>query len=441
MTKMKILHAGMILAILGLVNIALAQNTLTPSEVVRITLENNYNIKIAKNDVSVAENNTRPSANGYLPTVNATGRANSSLGSSTQKFSNGNENNVVNSFNWGSSASIGANYTIYDKTRGVTVNQLKEVVQLFDLQLRQTIENNLFSVFTNYFEVARLTANEKVLEQTLGVSQQRLLRAKYQYDYGQGIRLDVLNAEVDIKRDSINLLNLRNQLSNAKHNLNFAMGQEVSSLVEVDTLVEYMNGLSLEMLLKEAQENNVLIDLINQNLSISAYDLKLINAARLPTLGATTSYDFSFSDNAPGAFIDLSRSRGLAAALNVSWNIFDGGRRKVQRDNTQINIESQVIQKEQILQQLERDVANAWESYQNALFVLQAEAQNLSTNRLNFQRTEELFRVGQITSVEFRQAQLNLLNAATNYNTAKYAAKIIEIQLIQLSGGILDMEF
>ena len=113
----------------------------------------------------------------------------------------------------------------------------------------------------------------------------------------------------------------------------------------------------------------------------------------------------------------------------------------MQRDNTQINIESQVIQKEQILQQLERDVANAWESYQNALFVLQAEAQNLSTNRLNFQRTEELFRVGQITSVEFRQAQLNLLNAATNYNTAKYAAKIIEIQLIQLSGGILDMEF
>jgi outer membrane protein len=440
MTKIKIIHTGLMVALVFMANISLGQDILTQADIVRITLENNYNIKIAKNDVALAENNTRAGATGYLPTVNASTGANGSLGSSRQLFSNGNENVVINSFNWGANASVGVNYTILDKTRSVTLNQLKEVAQLSDLQLRQTIENNLIEVFANYFEVARLTANERVQEQTLEVSEQRLLRAKYQYDYGQGIRLDVLNAEVDIKRDSINLLNLRNQLRNARRNLNVAMGRVVTTPVEVDTLVEYQNDINLDQLIGRAQNENILVELIEQNLAISAYDLKLFQAARLPTLGANTSYDFNFSDNAPGAFIDLSTNRGLGGALTVSWNIFDGGLRRVQRDNARINIESQTIQREQILQQLERDVINAWENYQNALFILQAEAQNLATNRLNFQRTEEQFRVGQINSVEFRQAQLNLLDAATNYNTAKFDAKIIELQLIQLSGGLLDLE-
>ena len=414
---------------------------LTQKEAVEITLKNNYNIQIAENDVEVAQNNTRKGPNGYLPSVNASANANSSLGSSRQKFSNGNENVVDNSFNWGSNGSVGVNYTLVDLSRDKTLKQLKEIASLSDLQLRQIVENNLLEVFSNYFEVARLTQNANVLEQTLEVSEQRLLRAKYQYDYGQGLRLNVLNAEVDVKRDSINLLNINNQLSNAKRNLNFAMGRVVTTSLEVDTTVIYQSNLTLDQLVKDALTNNVLISLIEKNLDITASDLAIIQASRLPTLGANASFDFNFSDNAPGSFIDLSTSRGLAAGLSLSWNIFDGGRRKLQRDNTYISIESQRIQKQQLLQQLERDILNAWESYQNALFILKAEEKNLSTNQLNFQRTEEQFKVGQITSVEFRQAQINLLTAATNYNSAKYDAKIIELQLIQLSGGLLDLAF
>ena len=107
-----------------------------------------------------------------------------------------------------------------DKARALTVKQLEEVANLTDLQLRQTIENNVLTVFNNYYEVARLEQNSSVLEQTIELSKKRLQRAQYQYDYGQGIRLNVLNAEVDIQRDSINLMNLRNQIANAKRNLN-----------------------------------------------------------------------------------------------------------------------------------------------------------------------------------------------------------------------------
>ncbi len=275
-----------------------------------------------------------------------------------------------------------------------------------------------------------------MLGQTIALSEQRLLRARYRYEYGQGIRLDVLNAEVDIQRDSINFLNSKNQLANAKRNLNVAMGRAVDIALEVDTLVGYDPALRLDQLVFSALENNILIRLANQNLDIFAQDLNVINAAQKPTIGASAGYNFNFSDNATGSFVDLSNSRGFSAAVNLSWNIYDGGRRKVQREINTINVANQRILKEQLQDQIRRDVANAWETYQNALFILRAEQKNLATNRLNFERTEEQFKIGQVSSVEFRQAQLNQLNAATSCNTAKYDAKVIELQLLQLAGRL-----
>lgn len=421
-----------------LINTLVAQNILSKAQAVQITLENNFNIQLAKNDLAVAQNSTSRELNNYLPTVNATAGVNSRLGGSSQKFGNGNENTTSNAFNWGSNATLQANYTLIDKTRDLTVKQLEEVANLTDLQLRQTIENNVLDVFNNYYEVARLAQNSAVLEQTIEVSKKRLQRAQFQYDYGQGIRLNVLNAEVDIQRDSINLLNLKNQLANAKRNLNVAMGRTVTTDFLVDTVIYYQSNLSLENLIKSAQTNNILIKVLNQNLAVSALDFDIIESTKKPTLGASANYNFTFSDNAPGSFVDVSNTRGLSTALTLSWNLYDGGRRKIQNQNAKINIASQLIQKEQILQQLERDVINAWESYQNALFILQAEAKNLTINQLNFERTEEQFKVGQVTSVEFRQAQLNLLNAGTNLNTARFDAKVIEIQLLQLSGQLME---
>lgn len=415
-----------------------AQTILTKAQAVQITLENNYDIEIAKNNVEVAQNNTSRELNGYLPTVNANAGINSRLGGSSQTFSNGNENTTSNAFNWGNNAGVQANYTLIDKTRDLAVNQLEEVANLTDLQLRQTIENNVLAVFNNYYEVARLAQNAGVLEQTIDLSKQRLQRAQYQYDYGQGIRLNVLNAEVDIQRDSINLLNLKNQLANAKRNLNVAMGRSTTTDFVVDTLVTYNQTLNLEQLIQAAKDNNILVQVLNQNLAVSALDFDIIESSKKPTLGANASYDFSFSDNAAGSFIDISNSRGLSAGVTLSWNLYDGGRRKLQTQNAKINVDNQLIQKEQIQQQLERDVINAWESYQNALFILRAEEKNLRINRLNFERTEEQFKVGQVTSVEFRQAQLNLLNAATSLNSAKFDAKVIEIQLLQLSGQLME---
>ena len=81
-----------------------------------------------------------------------------------------------------------------------------------------------------------------------------------------------------------------------------------------------------------------------------------------------------------------------------------------------------------------------YELYQNTLFILEVQRQNVIASQNNFGRTQERFKLGQILSIEFRQAQTNLLNAQTAVSNAKYDTKLIELELLQLAGELLNVE-
>ncbi len=131
----------------------------------------------------------------------------------------------------------------------------------------------------------------------------------------------------------------------------------------------------------------------------------------------------------------------MNAGINLTWNIFDGGSTRTRVSNAKIALDNQQILLEQQKVNIENNLKNTWENYNNQLFILTAQEQNVLTNQNNFDRTQERFKLGQITSVEFRQAQINLINSKTAYNNAKFDAKLIELQLLQLSGDIMNIKF
>jgi outer membrane protein len=110
----------------------------------------------------------------------------------------------------------------------------------------------------------------------------------------------------------------------------------------------------------------------------------------------------------------------------------------VQEQNAKINQLNQQLNLDLTYQQVVRDFENAWSDYKNRLIVWRALEQNVVTSRLNFERSEEKYRLRQITNIEFRQAQSNLLNALTAQNRAKYDAKLSELQVYSIAGKIQD---
>jgi outer membrane protein TolC len=419
-----------------------AQELITPEKAVSLALENNYGIKIAKTDVEIAENNADILNSGYLPTLAGNAGANYNLDDTEVGFSDG-TNRVLNGAESSSyNASVDLDYTLFDGLgRSYDYKQFKETKQLTELQARETIENTIVQLFTIYYNVAELIENEDALSQTLTISKERLIRAEYQFDYGQANKLASLNAEVDINNDSISLMNTLQELNNAKRDLNFVLGNTIPDDFTIDTEVAFDNLYDKSELLAKTRDNNISILQINKNIDINALGIKSETSAYLPTVGLSGSYGWNKNNNNAASFAAYSINTGLSAGLSLSWNLFDGGSTITNVRNAKVNLEAQKILKEQLLVSIVRDFNNAWDDYENKLRVYRLQEHNIKTAENNFDRTEEQFKLGQINSIEFRQAQLNLLNAELSRNQAKYLAKIAEMQMLQISGDLLNIEF
>ena len=425
-----------------LANAQTIEKILSKEEALQLALENNYGIQISNNNVEIAKNNKNLLNTGFLPTVTGNAGAIYNIDNTEATFSNGNVTSLEGAESNRYNASINLNYTLFDGLgRRYNYKQLKEQYNLSELQARETIENTVLQLFSVYYNVAKLSEDVVLLKQNLKISQDRLERVNYQFDYGQNTKLAVLNAEVDVNNDSINLLNTKQLLENSKRDLYVVLGKNELPNFNVDTLVSFGLQPTRDELYKKVSANNVTLKQLEKNILISDFQLKSNKSGYLPSIGLTGTYGWNKNNNNAASFVATSTNTGLSGGINLSWDIFNGGRNRTQVQNAKINLNNQKLQKQQVELQISRDFNNAWEDYQNKLFVLQTQEKNVQTSSDNFNRTEERFKLGQITSIEFRQAQLNLINAKNAKNGAKYEAKLAELQLMQLSGDLLNSSF
>ncbi|MEH6620142.1 TolC family protein [Maribacter arcticus] len=438
MIRLRFIH---LLLLIPVCTVFAQENTLSKEDAIALALKNNFGVIIAKNNLKIADNNKNILNSGYLPSL--TGNAGGSFDQNNQEatFQDGSVRAIDGAETTRYNASLNLNYTLFDGLgRWYDYKRLKEEYGLSELETRETIETTMIQLYTVYFEVARLTENIKVLEDTFSNTQKRLQRSEYSFDYGQTNKLDVLNAQVDLVNDSINLMNTRQTFRNTKRDLNLLLNRDLASSFEVDTVIAFVNPISLEEFLDKGIANNVSVLQTEKNIKINDYAYKSSKSVFLPTVGLTGSYGWNEGNFPATNFLASSVSTGLSAGLNLTWNLFDGGNSITQIKNAKIVLDNQETIKEQIEQQVFRDVQNAKENYLNRLQVFSLQEQNVVTNQNNFERSNEQFQLGSITSIEFRQAQINLLNAQTNKNLAKYDAKLAELQLLQLTGQLLNIE-
>jgi outer membrane protein TolC len=416
-----------------------AQEILTVQKAIEIAVEKNYDVRIAKNNSSISEVEKSTLNSGYLPRVSLSSGVNYSDESQNVTFSEGDPINISGAVTESYNASITAEYTLFDGfERKFTNLKNKENFNLKKIEEKQSIENTIVSIYQMYYDVAFQSEVVKNLALNVANSRDRLDRAKRRTKFGQGTKLDELNAQVDLNNDSISYATSLKDLNNLKRKLNLLLGRKIEETYEIDTLVQFSEMLSVEDIIASSEENNVSSLLRKQNLLLSDLEISINKAKFLPKVSGSAGYRWAESINPPTNFLATNESYGVNLGLNLTWNIFDGGRSKTQVKTAKIRKENRAIELLQAKEQLKSDVLNAYDDYKNKLFKLQAEAQNVALNELSFSRTQKQFSLGQINSLEFRQTQINKLNALNNYARAKYDLKIAEINLKQLSGKLVE---
>ena len=419
------------------------QDKLTVNDAVKLALENNLDIKISENQNEILKNNASFLNSGYLPRVSSRvgfNKSNQNIEIETPNNLSGKLDNMKseNSF-----SNVSIEYILFDNNgRKFNYKKSKELSNRSGLEVKEVIENTLLQLYTVFYEVCRLSEEKDIVKSSLEISKSRLERNKIKFDFGQSTKLELLNAEVDVNTDSIRYLNAVKNLSNAKRDLNLVMNVDLNSDYILDKEIVYNSAENIINFYDNASKNNTKLKIYAKSVEISDFELKSIRSTYLPTVGLNGSYDWneSINDN-PYAFFNKNIYDGISGGINLRWDIFNQGKRITANKNAKVMLENSKIEKEKAFLIFQKELNNSYETYNNNLFILEVQEQSLNTSNNNFLRNLEKYDIGIVSSIEFRNAQLNLLNAKLSRNTARYEAKLSELYFLKISGKIIDASF
>ncbi len=424
------------MALVFFTSVASAQQLLTLEEAVRIALENNYNIRIARNDVDIAENNVSRANAGFIPSVNANLTNNNTIQNSSQTRATGEvteRNNARgSSLNYG----VGLNWTVFDGFRMFArYDQLQELQKLGEANLQLTILTTLGDVISNYYNLVQQQQQLRAYDTAVAISRLRVETAQTRFEIGRAARLEVLNAQVDYNTDTTSYLRQLESYRNAQITLNQLLAREATIVFSVAEDFNIDTKLLLPQLMSQALTNNPTLRAALVSRRIAELDLRLVRANRYPVIGLNTGYNFNRSESALG-FATLNTGRGFNYGLTASVNIFNGFLQRRNERNASIAIESAGLDYERVNQSLNAQLATAYQTYQTNLSLVQLEENNVRIARQNLDITMARYRLGSITQVEIRDAQLNFVNATVRLNSARYQAKLAEVALREISGNL-----
>jgi outer membrane protein TolC len=413
-----------------------AQEILTLQDAVKIALENNYEIKIATNNLSIDKTNVASGNAGMLPKITANVTDNNAIQNLSQTRADGTVLTLDNAKNSSLNYGVGLDWTVFDGFKMFAkYDQLKELQKLGESQLKLAILSKISALNTTYFDLVQQQQQLSALDTTIVISNQRLTLAQNRFTIGKASKLEVLNAQVDLNTDTVALLRQKELYANTKVLLNQILARDAKNDFKVQQEITVDSQLKLPELIALAEKQNPQLESQIITKRISELQFKQINAARYPTLKVTTGYTFVDSRSDLG-FTTQSSARGLNYGFGASLNLFDGFAQKRNEKVAKIAIENATILIDQQNLALKTELTTSFQTYLTNLELITLEAKNEAIAKQNLTITLDKFRIGTITTLEFRTAQLNYINAKVRFNDAQYQAKISEIALKELAGNL-----
>ena len=413
-----------------------AQEVLTIKDAVAIALENNFEIKIASNNLNIDKVNMSEGNAGMLPTITGTVVDNNRVQNSSQTLQTGQVNSLKNAKNNSLNYGVSLDWTIFDGLRMFArYDQLKELQKLGETRLKQTILLKIAEVNATYFDLVQQQQQLIAIDSTILISSQRLQLAENRFKIGKASKLEVLNAQVDLNTDKVTLLRQKELYANTKIKLNQILARDVKKEFTVLNDIKVDNSLVLPQLIELAKQQNPQLQTQIIAKNVSELQLKQVKAARYPVVSLNTGYNFQNTESSLG-FTRESSARGFNYGFSATLNIFDGFAQNRNEKIAKFELENTKLAIEQQSQVLESQLSTFYQTYLTNLELINLEQNNEAIAKQNLAITIDKLKIGTITTIEFRAAQLNYVNARVRNSNAQYQAKLSEIALKELAGNI-----
>ena len=416
-----------------------AQEVYSLKQCIETGLERNYSIRIIRNEQLISDNNATQGNAGYLPTIDLSGGFSGTVNNNRNKLSDGTteKENGVNSET--GNIGLNVNWTVFDGF-GIQAEyaRLKELKKMGELDTRLTIEDFVATLSGEYYNMIRQYIRLRNLRSSLDLSRERVRIAEERYHIGSGSRMDLQQAQVDFNADSSNVLNQLEVAHTSRIRLNelMALDNIDEQIALKDSVIRPNIFLDEVDLWQSTLASNASLLIAQKNQTLSELDYKKVKSRDYPYVKLNAGYGYTANWYEVGA-TDLQQRLGLNYGLTVGLNLFDGFNRRRERRNARIQIENSQLKKQELELGLRADMSNLWMAYRNNLDLWSLEKENVIVALENHRIAIDRYKLGELSGIELREAQISLLEAEERQSIAEYSTKLCEISLLQLSGQIL----
>ncbi|MFO7864120.1 MAG: TolC family protein [Salinivirgaceae bacterium] len=413
---------------------ALGQEPLSFYDAISKALENNYDIRIAQKELDVAQNNNNPGAAGMWPSITLSANQ-------RNQFIDQNNPKSQQTFSNEIAPGLNLNWLIFGGfSVQITREKLSQLENLSDGMHSLVVENTLQAVVLAYQKALLEKEQLELTRQLMQLSADLWEYTGNQKKYGNATTFDVQQAHTSYLEDSSNNILQGVNYRNALRNLNLIMGEEpTKSYVLSGTFEPILEDLKLASIIEQAQSNNQTLrnQFINQ--SILESNVQLGKSRMYPTFSLSTGVNYTYGS---AKIDDLTRSTSdplmVYGNFSLNFNLFDGGNVRRSIQNAQIDLEKNQLQTEQMHNRIKMQLSASYDLYNVRKQLYAVAVENEQLRQINLDLADRSFKRGTINSINFRQVQLNYLNASLAKLQSIYNLMDAYTEVMRLSGGILQ---
>lgn len=380
--------------------------TLTLDQAVDYALQNNTDVQSQIQSVQLAKAEYIQARSAIFPQLNLLGEGERLDNVSASTTSGAKVDELFSTF------SLSQPLFTFGKL-GSAIKYEKIAIQIEDTQLEEVTQNITLSVTSAFYDVLLQQELVRVSVEALQDAEDHLKESKLRFDQGVSTQFDVTQAEVNVANQKPALIAARNNLIQARQNLNQYLNLPPNTKIDIIgklDFVEYLPDSDKDWQI--ARDNRP--DLKIQKLTIqqNEAELSLKHALYYPTIAANGDYTLQsnrYDGTSPYDFTSWS------ANITLTMPIFDGFNISSQIKEAKAGLEQAKLANEKTLLTAQTQVEQAILQIREQKELVDAakDATDLATLSLKLARLS--YENGRATTLEVTDAELSLTTAESNW--------------------------
>ena len=417
-----------------------AQETLTLGRCISMGIENNLQLKTARNEAAKGRHTVTENRAKLLPQINAVAQMGDNFNppvSVTDGSAYGKKYNVTKTLQYNASAGLQLQMPLYNQTL-LTALEITKLGERLNRLSYDKARNDLIGRIAQMYYLAQSTA-EQIAIVKANIGRLEELKAITEAFFDNGMAMTV-----DLKRVDVNLENLRVQRDNAEAMLAQQMNMlkyVIDYPADKDMALTPVNPDAVETArLDGLCEQLPELQLLQGQGEMAGRQLDMARQGYLPSLALTGNLTYSaFTDKLRNWFHSgpsnhWYNSSGISVTLRVP--VFDGLERRSKIRKAKLDAENARLAYEDALKGLRTQYANAVDELTNSRRNFAKQRDNYRLAEDVYAVTAERYREGIASMTEVLQDEMSMSEAQNNYVTAHYDYRITNLTLLKLTGRL-----